>query len=129
MKAHAVVQLDPSRASSQRRSQAPVAARTLDLRTPARARMLGRPASGAEAILPFLSMSTAEGVRFVPNTGGTSNPGSCRNCDLNLLLSAFTLVRSPEEMKTNWGAPLGGFCSHTLMSSAIEWQNGHAGSQ
>src|SRR5215831_8039107 len=102
---------------------------TADLRTPVSARILARPFSGAEAILPVLSMSTAEGVRFVPNSGPVSNSESYRNCDLNLLLSALTSSASPEDTKTNRGAPFGGFSSHLLMSLEIAWQNGHFGSQ
>src|SRR5262249_1155576 len=95
------------------------AAGTGDLRTPASARILARPFSGAEAILPILSIRTADGVRFVPNSRPVSNSKSYRNCDLNLLLSALTSSGSPEDTKTNWGAPFGGFSSHLLMSSDI----------
>src|SRR5260370_39204726 len=110
------------KAPAETKNQTPAPARIADLRTPASTRILARPASGADAILPSRSTSTAEGVRFVPNRAPTANSESYRNWDLNLLLSALTSSASPEETKTNCGAPLGGFSSHLLLSSNIRVQ-------
>src|SRR5207302_8110184 len=87
------------------------------------------PAVGGDAILPSLSISTADGVRFVPKSTPTSSSGSYRNCDLNLARSILISSSSPEGTNSSRGAPFGGSPSHLFMSSDIPLQNGHDGFQ